>query len=575
MPQEGKHTRTRLIVACSVGMLIAILVTIRIWLPSLSLLDQLSQFSPLVRTAIIVKILSPLLSFLLAAGWVWVFLLIGELWLSLRKNDHSTKSIRPMQETTQKPRYKLERRMTAHQSPHKEWETRRPIAAPPLFQQDPTNPWQQAHLPITPLPMTNPLWSPPDASEKSKNGADGEEREEEKAIEAEQILQSPVVDVPLQPQELEKIIPAEGSKTFFSLQKSREPTDFSKPVTLTLLKHIRCWVCADDGTSIEVKLRRGENAIRLIQLAYIAWKQGASVDRDKMLTYVLARGKRREMNTDQLGEVFDAAKRYLRQDLDRAIKELAKNGHQVTTDVDFFSNEPGFYWLHPSCRVIDLEKIDDLYHAIQIARKEGVLDEKLNGTIPEWVIEACQNLIGAYPGDFLQSFLEKFPEEFGAWVKEPVTLYRDKYLDALLIMANYESALGKSFLDPNLSVEQNEEHRRHHIGRAAQLFHDYAMYAVNTRWDQKLKFAYRAGKDGERVVRAARAMRRCVVELGKLGNPDMIDQVYLAFKERMATLSEGNWKPDRDTESDVIEAKRTTSAYRFSSQIPSRQDEHV
>ena len=67
-------------------------------------------------------------------------------------------------------------------------------------------------------------------------------------------------------------------------------------------------------------------------------------------------------------------------------------------------------------------------------------------------------------------------------------------------------------------------------------------------------------------------MRRCVVELGKVGNPDMIDQVYLAFKERMSMLSEGNWKPDKDTESDVAEAKRTTNAYRFSSQMAIRQN---
>jgi hypothetical protein len=291
-----------------------------------------------------------------------------------------------------------------------------------------------------------------------------------------------------------------------------------------------------------------------------------------MLTYVIARGKRRDMSTDQLGEVFDAAKRYLRQDLDRAIKELEKNGHRVTTDVDFFSNEPGFYWLHSSCSVSDLEKIEELHRTIQIARKEGVLDEKLNGAIPDWVVEACQNLIGAYPGDFLQSLLEKFPEEIGPWAKEPVTLYRDKYLDALLIMANYESALGKNAFEEDSTRQQNEEQRRHHIGRAAQLFYDYAMYTINSRWDQKLKFAYRAGKDGERVIRSERAMRRCIVELGKLGNPDMIDQVYLAFKERMSTLSEGNWKPGRDTESDVDAAKKTTSAYRFSSQIPARQE---
>jgi len=273
--------------------------------------------------------------------------------------------------------------------------------------------------------------------------------------------------------------------------------------------------------------------------------------------------------------VFDAAKKYLRHDLDRAVHELERAGHPVASPVDFFSNEPGFYWLHPSCRVVDLATIENSYQTILMARKEGLLAEKLDGSIPDWVIEACQKLIGAYPGDFLQGLLEKFPEEFGSWVREPFTFYRDRYLDALLVMANYESALGRNFFDEDLSLEQNEEQRRHHSARAAQLFYDYAMYAINSAWDRKLKFAYRTGKDGERVIMSARAIRRCVVELGKLGKPDMIDQVYLAFKERMSTLSEGNWKPDRDTESDVADAKKTTSAYRFSSQIAATQQDHI
>jgi hypothetical protein len=156
------------------------------------------------------------------------------------------------------------------------------------------------------------------------------------------------------------------------------------------------------------------------------------------------------------------------------------------------------------------------------------------------------------------------------------TLYRvsRRYLDALLVIATYESALGRARPDEALSTEQQEEQRRH-SARAAQLFYDYAMHALNSAWDRKLKFAYRAGKDGERVIRAARALRRCVVELGKLGQPDMIDQVYLAFKERMATLSEGHWKPDPDTERDVSDARKTTSAYRFSSQIAVMQSDMV
>jgi hypothetical protein len=564
------HPRTRLIIAGMVGVLIAVLAIWKIWLPTLGLLAQFSQFSPLERAAITIKLLSPLLSFFLASGWSWVLLLIGEWlvssWGSKGGSSQSPSRLVQVEPTTQEPPTQAT--------------TLRAIAAPPLFQLDPAAPWQRANLPVTPLPLTNPAWPAHKEQEQDvpaetqRNEGEEEERGETSMTPAEQIIPSLVVDSSSPRQE-------EGAQSSarpgtplgsFSLRKLGEPPQTQPPVTLTLLKQIRAWVRADDETTQEVRLRGGENAIRLIQLAYIAWRQGQHVDRDKMLTYVLLRGKRRDMNTEQLGEVFDAAKRYLRQDLDRAVKDLEANGHPVSGEIDLFSTEPGFYWLHPSCRVIDLEKIDQEYQTIQMARKEGLLDEKLDGSLPDWVVEACQKLIEAYPADFLQSLLEKFPEEFGAWVREPVTLYRDSYLEALLILANYESALGKNFHDGNLPSEQNEEQRRHHIARAAQLFYDYAMYALNTRWDHKLKFTYRAGKDGERVVRAARAIRRCVVELGKLGNPDMIDQVYYSFKERMGVLSEGNWKPDADTERDVVEAKRTTSAYRFSSQMPSYQD---
>ena len=719
------HPQTRLIIAGTIGFLIAVLATVRIWFPTLLLLDQFSQFSPLLRAVILVKLFSPLLSFLLAGGWAWILLLLGERLLLVEESMENTNRRRPSQDTIlQEHQYRLERSGTTHkedspQLPHvRNFE--RQIAVPPLFQLDPAHPWQQTMLPATPLPMTNPGWSakteqvkereeinsksthrqektndkhaneqevpsdsatsgqeathrdhahglavlsdnhmngqgmtcgdqtnglavpsddqtnkqdwthdnsahepevlsddstnrqdatpgthaheptvlsddPTNRQEKTRSNSTTKQEANQSAVlndnstnatpgthtygpekstgtqQAEQIMQSRVVDIPLQQKGQAKTTQAEGSRNIFSLQKSGEFSETLQPVTLTLLKQIRCWIRADDGTSIEVKLRGGDNAIRLLLLAYIAWRRGAWADRDKMLTHVVAKGKRRDMNTDQLGEVFDAAKRYLRQDLDRAIKELGKHGHPITKGIDFFSNEPGFYQLHSSCRVQDLERIDELSSTIQMARKEGVLDEKLNGTIPDWVVETCQQLIGAYPGDFLQSLLEKFPEEFGSWVKEPFTLYRDKYLDALLIIANYESALGRNHLDEDLTTEKNEEQRRYHIGRAAQLFYDYAMYSINSRWDQKLKFTYRAGKDGERVIRSERAMRRCVVELGKLGNPDMIDQAYLRFKERMSTLSEGSWKPGPDTESDVAEAKKqTTNAYRFSSQIPSR-----
>src|SRR5579859_5445118 len=78
------HSRTRLIVAGAVGLLVAILATFRIFFPTLAFLSQFSDLEPLVRFAIFVKLLSPLLCFGLSAGWVWVLLLIGERALSLQ-----------------------------------------------------------------------------------------------------------------------------------------------------------------------------------------------------------------------------------------------------------------------------------------------------------------------------------------------------------------------------------------------------------------------------------------------------------------------------------------------------------
>ena len=84
---------------------------------------------------------------------------------------------------------------------------------------------------------------------------------------------SPVeeIDGPSQvPQEQEKgSLPGKTSGNI-SLHKPGEPAETSKPVTLTLLKQLHVWVQADDGTRVEVKLRGGENAIRLLILAYIA-----------------------------------------------------------------------------------------------------------------------------------------------------------------------------------------------------------------------------------------------------------------------------------------------------------------
>lgn len=61
---------------------------------------------------------------------------------------------------------------------------------------------------------------------------------------------------------------------------------------------------------------------------------------------------------------------------------------------------------------------------------------------------------------------------------------------------------------------------------------------------------------------AAQAIRRCLAELAQLGKADMIDQVYLTFKEKMSTLSEGQWKPGRGLENAVVDAKQKVTTAR-------------
>src|SRR5581483_9157251 len=125
------------------------------------------------------------------------------------------------------------------------------------------------------------------------------------------------------------------------------------------------------------------------------------------------------------------------------------------------------------------------------------------------------------------------------------------------------SALGQQCCDESLSSEQREELRRHHQGKAAQLYYEYALFAINSRVDSKLKFAYRAGKDGERVIMSQRAMRRCVALLGSMNKTEMIDQVYLTYKDKMSLLSEGQWQPEKETENEVMKAKGQMHVVRF------------
>jgi hypothetical protein len=556
----------KLLLACLLGLLTALFALFHFTLPTWATLAQFATLSPLERASWLVKLLSPALCFILSYEWVYAGSWLGELIMPvLQQWSHDAISAtapgrRPPEHISSQSR----------QASYQQAPSVQRIAVPPLFQRDPSLPLSALPslprtLPETPLPDVNPAWLP-----EQDEDAPVEESMTDKCEEERNEAQAELGEASSTSSEAIEVRATSDAPN--EVVVTTVPAS-STPITLTLLKKMSVTVHAPGGTTRKVKLRLGENGIRLILLAYIAWRKGAPVDRDKILTYVYSRGRRKDVDVDRLNDAFDSAKKYLREDLKTAVSELNHAmGNEVITEVDFFEAEAGFYRLHPSCRVTDLEELEALYQPVQHARKEGLLDENPNGLLPDTIIFACQQILRTYPGDFLQELLEKYPDAFGSWVREPFTLYRDYYLDALWILATHESALGRILAEKPLLSEQQQEQQRQHIAKAAQYFYDYAMYAINSRWDSKLQFAclpsrVRVSKDGERVIMATRAIRRCVVEQGRLGKTDAVDQMYGAFKDRMLSLSDGLWEPDQETESDVMEAKKQTSAYRFPAQM--------
>ena len=138
----------------------------------------------------------------------------------------------------------------------------------------------------------------------------------------------------------------QGESMAEAAQEKQGPfaVEAAPPVAISLLGELRVSLVAPNGMSRPVKLRGGANGIRLVLLASIAWRQGKPVDRDKVLTHVLARGRRRDMDTEQLGFAFDAAKKYVREDLKKAIVEFNREAGQeliAEKECDFFSTESG------------------------------------------------------------------------------------------------------------------------------------------------------------------------------------------------------------------------------------------
>ena len=97
---------------------------------------------------------------------------------------------------------------------------------------------------------------------------------------------------------------------------------------------------------------------------------------------------------------------------------------------ELFEQETRRHWrLSSLWDVTDVGIIETHSRVIQEAKHHR------NNKVSDKVKAACEALIAAYPGDFLEQMLNTYPEEFQpsktSRVREPFTLYRESYLDAL------------------------------------------------------------------------------------------------------------------------------------------------
>ncbi|MBE3566181.1 MAG: hypothetical protein IMW90_10690 [Thermogemmatispora sp.] len=331
---------------------------------------------------------------------------------------------------------------------------------------------------------------------------------------------------------------------------------------------MRIELVAPDGRSALVPLAPSAKRVQL--LAYLAWLRGEQVSREKLLEDVFGHGLPDEEATPKrLGEAFDSHRKFLRKDLREAITHLnaAAGTELLPVDLDVFSTRQRMWRLASTCRVIDLEAVVSSHQFIEAAHHDG----RLANGVPEDVKRACDVLLKAYRGDFLEEMIRDFPADFdpwpSSWVRKPFTLFRDYYLQALWYSAEYELHQGLQLVDAPLEESRGEDAslrhlQREHYGRAAQLYQAYALHSVNHRFDTKLSFASfgQPGRaPGERVIMSERALRRAAQLYGWLGSPYLLDQLYTAYVKQMRRLSSDQWRPSQETLQTIEQARSYTS----------------
>ncbi len=193
-------------------------------------------------------------------------------------------------------------------------------------------------------------------------------------------------------------------------ETSEEMTSPNPLISIRLLKDVSIVINVPGGDQIAVPVALNSKRVQL--LAYIAWRRGEPIHREKILEQVFGWGLSDEEATeDKLSERFESHKKLLRRKIREAVVEQVNKpaGRQVIDpNLDLFAGGSSFWSLSGICRVDDLETVEACHQVISVARKEG----KLVDEVPEEVYSACEQLIANYSGDFLDTLLKNIPTSF-------------------------------------------------------------------------------------------------------------------------------------------------------------------
>jgi hypothetical protein len=397
-------------------------------------------------------------------------------------------------------------------------------------------------------------------------------------------------------------------------------------ISITLLKEVTLTIHIPGGRGTrQVPINAGTKRAQL--LAYLAARRGELVHRSKILYHIFA--WRREDGTaddEAMGGHFHSHAKLLRGNIkDVVLKINEEAGEQlIDPDIDPFTSNNEHWGISPICEVVDIEEVERQHKAIELARKDGLLTDE----IPLFVKEACERLIAAYPGDFIEDLIKKSPKDFkpwegrASWAKRYNTHFRSCFLNAKWLLGVFEEQQAQQcsllreivlkdaanspqirarlhqFLgaDTGTAIERRaegdmttwrehvleelEHQQRMYYGRAIEPFKSYALYACSTPYyagntfDEKISYNSTTERFGDRVTASEQALRRCLKACAFIGNTREAGEVYSTYEAQMTSLFKAwglVWGPSQETQEEWESVRALTDAHRFSAQITTKQ----